>query len=101
MEKQIKPCPFCGCIPEVKGDVVTHRHKDDICIVDDTQYGLEEWNKRADGWISVEDRLPEKYDDYLILDTMGIKSIAHYNDEGFHFKNAAPHYWMPLPESPK
>ena len=30
MEKQIKPCPFCGCIPEVKGDVVTHRHKDEF-----------------------------------------------------------------------
>lgn len=22
--EQIKPCPFCGCIPEANGDVVTH-----------------------------------------------------------------------------
>lgn len=101
MEKQIKPCPFCGCIPEVKGDVVTHRHKDDICIVDDTQYGLEEWNKRADGWISVEDRLPEKYDDYLTYDEYGIKSISHYNMQGWCSKNGKIEYWAYLLEVPK
>ena len=55
MERQIEPCPFCGCIPEVNGDVVTHRHNGEICIVDDTQYDIEKWNKRAEMNIEFKD----------------------------------------------
>ena len=112
MEKQIKPCPFCGCIPEVKGDVVTHRHKDNICIVDDTQYGLEEWNKKPDGWISVKDRLPEDAMLYLCFGEIWYnKNIQQQFIRVVEYKNckfrcdfnpcAYVTHWMPLPEPPK
>lgn len=48
-------------------------------------------------WISVYNQLPEKYDDYLTLDALGVVAIAHFNMEGFHIKNGKILYWMPLP----
>lgn len=43
-----KPCPFCGCMPNMCNGVVTHvSPSDNICIVDDTQYDLEKWNQRV------------------------------------------------------
>ena len=117
MEQQIKPCPFCGCIPEANGDVVTHRHNGEICIVDDTQYDIEKWNKRADGWISVKDRVPDGLETDEVW-TNGISSevliylnkmfttgkycpkIDKWIIPGFS-GDWSPSHWMPLPEPPK
>lgn len=52
-------------------------------------------------WISIYNQLPEKYDDYLTLDALGVVAIAHFNMEGFHYKNGKILYWMPLPEPPE
>lgn len=57
------------------------------------------------GWISVKDRLPEKYGFYLCL-TMSDDIKLHYqiNLWGLNHWFWACHdvrYWMPLPEPPK
>ena len=65
----LKPCPFCGneakllvesdgryryCVQCVQCKTRTQgtAYRNDI-------FNVAEWNTRADGWISVEDRLPE------------------------------------------
>ena len=52
-------------------------------------------------WISVKNRLPEKYDDYLTYDEYGITMITHYNMQGWFSKNGNITHWMPLPEPPQ
>lgn len=64
--EELKPCPFCG------GDVVEASISWNIssaeCTYCNSSWGrcgskyegrYDKWNTRADGWISVEDRLPE------------------------------------------
>lgn len=61
-------------------------------------------------WISVEDRLPEKFADVLCLyrsrDYRGNIIVIDYmeTDDGYfseQFKHGVPTHWMPLPEPPK
>ena len=59
-------------------------------------------------WISVEDRLPENDDNYLVFTSdRNEKEIATYYGDGewltHDFINLIPlvTYWMPLPEQPK
>ena len=54
-----------------------------------------------DNWISVKEKNPDKYDDYLVYDDYGIIFIAHYNIQGWFSKNGNITYWQPLPEPPK
>lgn len=41
----VRPCPFCGCIPKLDGEIITH-YSSENCIISNTQYELELWNKR-------------------------------------------------------
>ena len=105
MNDIIKICPFCGGIPKVNGNTITHVTKGDhICIIDDTQYDLEKWNSRNTEWISVEKELPEKHITVLVFSENQIK----FN----HLVISEPHkiiwagymsvtHWMLLPEPPK
>jgi len=57
-------------------------------------------------WISVKDRLPEKYGHYLIYDhQIGIPEIAVFLKNHNRFSTDKNGYkathWMPLPEPPK
>ncbi len=59
--------------------------------------------KRQQGWISVEDGLPEQYDHVFVTDKTLVGS-AFYQDGSFvnesvEFKAKITH-WMPLPQPP-
>lgn len=76
---KIKNCPFCGAA----------------------------WNTRADGWIPVTERLPEKNAKVLIYTTEDVCLSATYTmyaTNGFataagFYTNKVTH-WMPLPVPP-
>ena len=125
MEKQIKPCPFCGCIPEIKESCVNFSEYSINGFKVSCECGVETrtkiydydghseielktkvidiWNKRAHGWISVKDRLPDchitvlGYTDRIIFTRLVIKE--QYKRLWAGGENVL--YWMPLPEPPK
>jgi hypothetical protein len=44
---------------------------------------------------------PDRYDDYIVLDDLGIISIYSYNMCGWQGHNGNVLFWMELPEKPK
>ena len=68
--KELKPCPFCG---SAEVNRTTDPTPDDdgwytlvcpdcICVsplANSLESCIEAWNARADGWVSVDDELPE------------------------------------------
>jgi hypothetical protein len=84
-------------------------------------YAIEWKNKLTDAlqelikqreWISVDERLPEKTCECLIIDKLGIVFLAPYSDrhrsfnasdddDGDRWKLNDVTHWMPLPEVPK
>jgi len=118
---KLKPCPFCGCkqvsIREINiqgmfqaqcwgCDVATQPTFVKSTIV-------EEWNRRASGWISVEDRLPEE--NCLVLGypethrtdgACGVERVVKFDGEFWSTKHGQPGcvsitHWMPLPDPPE
>jgi hypothetical protein len=70
-------------------------------------YTMEEMKKQGyrkqSGWISVEERLPEKAGRYLVYGVIGGQPLvcgAHY-DKYNGFGDDDFTHWMPLPEPPK
>lgn len=118
MSSDLKRCPFCG--GEAKAysilcDGLKHIVSCQGCLVETPLHDTREdltatWNRRADGWIAVEDGLPEMRTDVWV----------HYRDGGieigccrlFHgrprwfvgftiFPEGTVTHWMPLPEPPE
>lgn len=69
-------------------------------------------HEKGGEWISVEDRLPEKTCECLIVDTLGVIYLAPYSsryrafnatdeDDGDRWRLNNTTHWMPLPEAPK
>jgi hypothetical protein len=118
---ELKPCPFCGEVPEVtkhfREDMwrLIHRCKAVGCIVVDwaSQEWIEEcWNQRAESaprWIPVEERLPEDgaacvvwaLGDYRIADYSIIPGKWSIMDWDCTHEEIAVTHWMPLPDAPK
>ena len=130
---ELKPCPFCGGKVEIKQDTRYPRsgkYKDEAvkayevicpnydCIIynADNKYFLTEeeaakaWNSRVSGWISVNERLPEKRNkqySFEVLITNGKDVFLAYYD--YYYKlwwNGICEiedvsHWMPLPEFPE
>lgn len=64
----------------------------------------------ASQWRSVEDGLPETYDDVLVVYPPSYspshieKAVAYYDGEDWYTKDGEhirPSHWMPIPEPPK
>ena len=129
MEKQIKPCPFCGCIPEIKESCVNFGEYSINGFKVSCECGVETrtkiydydghseielktkvidiWNKRADGWISVKDRLPKPNTGktfIVYINEASIQTSWYSQDEDFltpEFDYTDVTHWMPLPKAPK
>lgn len=115
----LKPCPFCG------GDEILMLESDrsdyvPFCShcgaeIDGCKYGDEAiaaWNRRADGWISVEDRLPSEEevleDQEFIVVIKGYRLATTLYFVGGEWRDDAGDgdfyhvtHWMPLPKVPK
>lgn len=146
-ERFILPCPFCGssdieedwgCLmeshPEYQyGDITCKNCQGSMSIELEGReiYGgasnklISKWNTRVcdisslnDGWISVEDRLPQKNVEVLVLSKLGVDIdkwgslssryagtplAAHAeNCEGFtNYGFGEITHWRPLPEPPE
>ena len=77
------------------------------CLYQDIACGLyrEDYRKQSE-WISVEERLPEKYAYVIVCDEDGTVGEAFcYKEGGFEWmysqEIAFVTHWMPLPEPPK
>jgi|GEM_PF-2745939 len=121
---KIKKCPFCGgkdfskygkfVADKKKRDVHVHCHGCGACgpVEGTEQDAVEAWNKRADGWVHVDDALPEEGKAYLcqieIQGDLGLErwmEVAYFveDEKEFHrhdFKdNVGIIAWRPLPEA--
>jgi hypothetical protein len=73
---ELKPCPFCGGEAEYReyDDSVWFQCSNFDCQAtrvwkfDGRRDAAEDWNRRASGWISVEDGLPDECVSVLTLD---------------------------------
>jgi Lar family restriction alleviation protein len=115
----LKPCPFCGGEKvEIKGAYVRHAFieccKCGIAMVagESKAEAIAAWNRRADGWIPVTERLPEEDNEeyltcYATKDGIGVPTIRTYIQGRWYAdceyvgrsKGLVTH-WMPLPQPP-
>jgi hypothetical protein len=115
----LKSCPLCGKLPELKSfDYDAPDSSDDSPTREwwiecrcglDFHVGLSAdaliatWNRRASLWIDVRERLPEANHKVLVADCYGNVEFTHMRDCGkwFLFSNDTVTHWRPLPEPPE
>ena len=123
---ELKPCPFCGgkaIISERYCPGISNNHywveciDKHRCCEQHNEYrtkarAIEAWNRRKTmtNWISVNDKLPEEYEDVLVYVKNGNINRTWYDGHGFRnatskrttwYRPESVTHWMPLPESPK
>lgn len=82
--QNLRECPFCGGKGAIEHIVSTEHSPDHyhvICVdcgastdyQSTEQYAISEWNRRASGWISVKDKMPENNSllGVLVYDSLG------------------------------
>ena len=108
---EIKSCPFCEQSPVVQyGDAKCNNEN---CPINGYRIPLAAWNRRADGWISTKERLPNEKGFYLCTGWSDAevywweKDIRTWQafrrgDTGWDdIRNDAVEYWMPILAAPK
>lgn len=116
---ELNPCPFCG---DKKIEIVWYslhkscsvlctRCKADIAPCQTEEQAAEAWNRRASGWISVKDRLPEEETPELLFSADGKVYYGSFGYSKFYaidsdgifsgFTAYEVSHWMPLPEPPE
>ena len=142
-EIELKPCPFCGgkaAISRTKESGTKAYCKDCYCktvryigVLEEPEaekeMATQVWNKRASGWVSVNDRLPDTdtmvivaiygsdmitiQESETLLDalnrskkefnriTMAFINEGYWCDTDGYPLMVTPSYWMPLPEPPE
>ena len=122
MSEELRPCPFCGEMPEVADDGVC-RCNNKSCSMAPYWYLPKYWNIRPieddlrkriaeleekQRWIPVSERLPDNWESVLTIDiSKSTRDMvtAFYNPEtslwSTHFScDLWVTHWMPLPEPP-
>lgn len=117
---ELKPCPFCGDEARlmnryIEGDyafIISCRGCEAMMwFYDSEESVINTWNCRADGWISVDDALPENDADVLVCLDSGFMGVGYYIDEGkdgvgvwqsggMLFLSSEITHWMPLLQPP-
>ena len=109
---ELKRCPFCGGEAEIlasngltKGWITCSHCGAEVPIIQTKKEAVAAWNRRADGWISVDERLPDGEVDVLVRPVVGPPCTAWLQADG-RWNMSLPFdmdyyldvtHWMPLP----
>lgn len=119
----MKPCPFCGGEAELNsiedgGDFYVYcRSLNGLCATTGAGYGspseaIAAWNRRADGWVSVEERLliptirkPGSERRFIVAAPHVTVCYWEWDTGLWRFTNGKlaerVTHWQPLPDPPK
>ena len=116
---ELLPCPFCGSesakalLPtsHLYDDGVSGRHYPIVfCYNCSAQIlgkdhdmtkesAITKWNTRQSGWVSVEDRNPDKDGKYIVMVNGGLIEMDRFYKDWARYGGFVTH-WMPLPPKP-
>ena len=117
-ETTLKFCPFCGSPGKLEKITDPHGHHifwQAHCTSCDAKIGglaedpeemIAEWNQRTDGWVDVNEQLPEETKAVLIYpspDTYDEADIGWYTNGVWECSSGSElsvTHWMPLPPPP-
>jgi Lar family restriction alleviation protein len=117
--EELKKCPFCGgeaaIVPLEEQEYIAagfyvscaNRECKAEAYTDDfptEQEAIAAWNRRADGWISVKERLPEMFEIVLICDGETVLTGSYQGDGDWlniMDDDMTVTHWMPLPKPPE
>jgi len=126
MSEKLKPCPFCGELPELNmmniygktGSSVKYSYTCSNCgllmIEWDKEKLIKTWNTRCEyetvkQWINVKDKLPEDMGRYSVYGNCTndgkMEDIAYFvtsiGNSGYFQKANQPTHWKPLSKPPE